>query len=98
MLDVQIAGTNAAQRHPYDGIMSIDERWLRLLGKTKLTFINIGISLHAASLLFLIELSKHLHAILMVGHATRLATTVHSEYGITHVDTSQRDGRSQDIA
>ena len=42
-------------------------------------------------LLHIIKLRKHLYAILMVAHAACLAATVHSEDGIAHVDTTQRD-------
>ena len=40
---------------------------------------------------FFIERSKHLHAILMIAHAARLAAAVHGEDGVAHVHTTQRD-------
>ena len=47
---------------------------------------------------FLIELREHLDAELMVGSASSLTAAVHGKDGISHVDTTQRNGRSQDVA
>ena len=41
--------------------------------------------------LHIIKLREHLYAVLMVAHAACLATTVHGEDGVAHVDATQRD-------
>ena len=48
--------------------------------------------------LFVVECGKYLDAILMVGHASRLAAAVHGQDGVAHVNPSQGYRRGQNVA
>ena len=45
-----------------------------------------------------VELGEGFHTVEMVGNTARLSATMHGQDGITHVDTSHREGGSQNIA
>lgn len=46
----------------------------------------------------LIELAESLHARLVVDDAARFSATVHGEDSISHIYSSQRNGRGEDVA
>ena len=53
MLDVQIAGADAGQRHLHNGVPLVQQYWLRLFQQCKFSLFNVCVSLHFLILPFI---------------------------------------------